>query len=232
MPTSRPSQISQAWRWPRLTPRARRSRPEDRQGDEGVGRLRHGQGDELEQRMQPASGRLDERRDQAEDPGQRRPGPAARRRIRRRRGVTSTGGGQESPWGKVATTAGCSSFDPRSVASGWGRASSRSTTVAAGQVLAAVEEADVELVARLELDPGHLAVGQEQRRHPEAVQPRRGLGDHLAGAAGVGVEAGAEVGQLGVAGVAGDEAGVAGGDQVAGQGPGRLVGVVAGRRAG
>ena len=41
-----------------------------RQGDEGVGRLGHGQRDQPEQRVQPALGRLDEGRDQAEDPGQ------------------------------------------------------------------------------------------------------------------------------------------------------------------
>ena len=78
----------------------------------------------------------------------------------------------------------------------------------------------MQLVAGLQLDPGHLAVGEEERRHAERRQPRGGLGDHLAGAPGVGVEAGPRWASSGWRVWPVISPACAGGDEVAGPGPG------------
>ena len=75
----------------------------------------------------------------------------------------------------------------------------------AGEFRPGEQEPGVQLGAGLELDPGQLLAGQEDR---EQAQPAVVLLDHLARRARAGEEAGAEMGQLGLQGGPGDEPGV------------------------
>jgi len=88
-----------------------------------------------------------------------------------------------------------------------------------------VEQPDVELRTRLQLQPGNLKMRQEDRGSAEAGQPRSHLRHHLADSPGVGVKPAAELHELGARGVGGDHARVAGGDELTAEGAAGSVGV-------
>ncbi len=89
------------------------------------------------------------------------------------------------------------------------------------QLVVGQQQADVQLGAGLHLDPAHPLAVQEDRGQAESPPV---LGDHLGRGPHVGVEPGAQVGELGLERGGGDEAGVAPGDEPPGVVPRRVVG--------
>ena len=90
-----------------------------------------------------------------------------------------------------------------------------------GQLVVGQEQAHVQLGPGLDLHPAHPPAVHEHGRQSE---PAAVLGHHLGRGADVGVEAGAEIGELGAEGGRSDQAGVAPGHQPAGVVAGRVVG--------
>ena len=198
-------------------PPGEREQADARKGDEGAGGLAQAKWDVAEQRMEAATqlrwhdGRDEVGETQDRDAGCGEPAYAA---------LTADRVGDRRP----DEAAGKGSDDFR-LAAGV-RQPSRREALQQGhrsQVCTGEEEPCVHLGPRLDLDPRHLLEMDEDRWQAETGRP---LLDHLAARARVGIEPGSDARELGLEGVARDEAGAAGGKYRARRLPGAVVGPV------